>query len=388
MKADRISLLCLLGAMSAVLAWLAYVGLVLLRYGIPMPVFSARMWACFLCAPAAAGSVVGLLFPAWQRATKLVNAEQAALLLWLIAALAAVPAQFAVVGWREAVIAPFNLDFLLWLFCAVLAGMSFHLLRALSGDTKRAQAEALGRLRRTLRFEPADTEKVRGVALVFDLQGFSAFFNQPWAKSSTPRYLDMVFSAVTTELFGGRRFWGDKAQVRHFPHPVHQKFLGDGMLYIWTPPSGEDRFPDDFVPELTRRLAGFREQFPLINEACKGPIPYSFTLPERIRFGLAGGLIYELARRDSSEKEYMGFCVNLASRLQGYCPGLGLVLSAGLQLPDTTIAELGLVRAVATNIKGFEKEDVLVCRDEYEALSEIRRSGHFLTDARISASRA
>ena len=380
MKAYRISLLCLLGAICAVLAWLAYVGVILLRYGIAMPVLSPRMWACFLCVPAMAGSVVGLLYPAWQRLTKLTSSEQAALLLWLIAAVVVMPAQFLVVGWREAVIAPFRLDFLLWLFCAVLAGMSFHRLRVLSGDTKRAQAEALGWLRHTLRFEPEVTEKVLGIALVFDLQGFSAFFNQPWAKSSTPRYLDLVFSAVTTELFGGRRFWGDKASVGHFPHPVHQKFLGDGMLYIWTPPSGKDRFSDDFAAELTRRLCGFREQFPLINEACKGPIPYTFTLPERIRFGLAGGLMYELARKDSSEKEYMGFCINLASRLQGYCPGLGLVLSAGLQLPEATMKKLDLIRVVATNIKGFEKEEVLVCRDEYESLSDIRRSGHFLAD--------
>ncbi len=379
MKADRVPLLCLLGAICAALAWLAYVGLILLRYGLAMPTLSPGMWACFLGVPAAAGCVVGLLFPAWQRQIKQTSGLRAAVFLWLAAALLAVPAQFVAVDWREAVIAPFRFDFLLWLTCAAGAGFCFHLLRKLSGDTHRAQADALGRLRHTFRLEPEATERVRGIALVFDLQGFSAFFNQPWAKSSTPRYLDMVFSAVSTELFGGRRFWGDKASVGHFPHPVHQKFMGDGMLYIWTPPAGQEKFPDDFVVELTRRLCGFKTQFPLINEACKGPIPYTFTLPEQIRFGVAGGLIYELARKDSDEKEYMGFCINLASRLQGYCPGMSLILSAGLQLPEQAAKQFGLVPAVATDIKGFEEEDVLVYRAELEKLSDIRRSGHFKT---------
>lgn len=379
MNAARASLLFFVGALSAIIAWAIYIAVMLLRYGIPLPSLSHGMWTVLIGLPALTGGISGLLVPVWQRGIKVRSGAFAAVSLSLIVAIFLALAQYPALGGRNLVVSLTHLDFLVWLFCAIAAGLVFHVFRRISGDTQQTMADTLGRLRKTLGFIPEKTEKLQGIALVFDVEGFVTFFNQPWAKSSVPQYLDLVFSAITTELFGGTRFWGDMDRVKPFIRPVHQKYLGDGMLYIWTPPSGQGGFTADFVGELVKRLKKFGDEFPVISKACKGSIPQTFDLPKRIRFGLAGSLMYELSRKDSGEKEYVGVCINLASRLQGYCQGLGLLVSGSLKIPEEVMEELDLTPVIATQIKGFADEPVVVSRCEYEELTDLRRSAHFFT---------
>ncbi len=384
MKAYKSFLLLFLGALSSVTAAALYVWILTFRY--PMLASglqgaTGKTWGLLIGIPACIGVVTGLLFPFWQRMVGIANRLVRTVLLWIVTMSVAV-----VIGLGWLVLKTgkptiffelLSLDRGLILLAAVLAGIFFHLLRMLTGETHEAEASVGRKLKTTIEFRPDATQTAHGIALITDLQGFSAFFNQPWAQAYVPDYLDMVLKAVSTVLLGGEKFWSDHETLEPLLHPVHQKFLGDGVLYLWTPPAGKDDFSNEFVAQLTNRLWFLKNEFPAINKACTGHIPSSFKLPPKIRFGLARGRIYELTRKDSSEKEYMGFCINLASRLQSYCNDLGFIASANLNISQATLDRIGFIKVVATKIKGFQRETVIIDRCEYENLKAATKSELF-----------
>jgi len=100
-------------------------------------------------------------------------------------------------------------------------------------------------------------------------------------------------------------------------------------------------------------------------------------VPRRIRFGLSRGSVYELKKPGTSSREYIGFCINLASRLQNYCPGLGFIASARLLIPESELKKYGYRKTVATKIRGFPNELIIVETNEYEALPDEVRDDLF-----------
>ena len=87
--------------------------------------------------------------------------------------------------------------------------------------------------------------------------------------------------------------------------------------------------------------------------------------------------MYELRRPATTAREYIGFSINQASRLQAYCPELGFIASARLMIPDTVLKENGYRKTVATKIKGFPNELVIVDSNEYDALKDDLRKELF-----------
>jgi len=100
-------------------------------------------------------------------------------------------------------------------------------------------------------------------------------------------------------------------------------------------------------------------------------------VPRKVRFGLARGSVYELRTQDATACEYIGFSINLASRLQKYCPELGFIASARLIFSDSEIARHGFMKVVATQLRGFTDEIVVIDRVEYEALPDDIRNRLF-----------
>ncbi len=376
MKLYKLFLLIVLGALSAMIGCAFYAGIILWRYPSlksQTDAITPGIWGILIGIPVGIGIITGLFFPLWQRSVSINNKLARSILLWIVTMTAVVVAGFGWLSFKTGrPLAVFtrllSLDFAFWIVCAIAAGIVFHLLRVLSGETHEAEAVVGKKLRQTIGFKPQETQTMHGIALICDLQGFSAFFNQPWAQAYVPDYLDLVLNAVSIVLLGGRKFWGDEEVLKPLLRPVHQKFLGDGVLYLWTPPVGKADFDEDFVAELTNRLWYLKNEFPAINRTSAGQIPSSFKLPSKLRFGLARGKIYELTRKDSPEKEYMGFCINLASRLQSYCHDLGFIASATLGIPQATLERTGFIEVQATKIKGFEREAVIVDKCEYESL--------------------
>jgi hypothetical protein len=215
-----------------------------------------------------------------------------------------------------------------------------------------------------------------GMAVIFDLQGFSKFANQPDVHEFVPRYLNAVIAAVEACIFGGRAYWLPEPENYQpiFVLPVHRKFVGDGMLYIWSLEQVPRAKVPGFATALCNRLWQLKAGFKKINRAAAVPVA---NLPPRIRFGVARGGISELTCGAAAAKEYSGVCINLSSRLQHYCPDIGFIASARLDLRDQVLERHGYKRVIAKKIKGFPKEVVIVDRHEYEQLDPAVRKALF-----------
>lgn len=215
--------------------------------------------------------------------------------------------------------------------------------------------------------------------MIYDLEGFSKFFNQPDAQNYVPKVINEVSQAVSMCIFGGTPYWQkEKKTIASLGRtPVHEKFLGDGAMYLWAETSSQP-LDSDFVQYLCNRLWNLKTRFRFVIQKFHDVAPV-MEVPQRIRFGLAMGTIYELRRKNSAQKEYIGFPINLASRLQKYCPDLGFIASARIGLSESVIAKNGYVRVVAKQIKGFPSEIVTIDKGEYEKLSDEIKGLYFET---------
>ena len=152
------------------------------------------------------------------------------------------------------------------------------------------------------------------------------------------------------------------------------KFLGDGALVVWSLPNGTDA-QAEFLINLASRLFIARQTFPDSAHAFAEQFGL-LELPHQVRFGVAAGEILRLSVEGPGD-EYVGFPINLSSRLQAYCRSLGFIISGRTGMSRSTIKELGFRRVVAKELKGFESEIVLVDSLDYEALGSDERDALF-----------
>jgi class 3 adenylate cyclase len=236
---------------------------------------------------------------------------------------------------------------------------------------------------KTISFDINSAKTHEAVALIYDLEGFSKFVNQPDVQSYVPRFLNHVSRAMALVIHGGAPYWlpeDDAETYAPLRKPAHEKFLGDGALYIWTF-TRQDPPTIRFGKELCNRLRALGQNFKQIESAAYDRIPVA-ERPRRIRFGLAAGFVHEFRRTDlpRAPHEFAGVCINLASRLQSYCPRVSLTASAKLGLREVDLDSNGYVRVVATKIKGFQREAVILDDSEYRALPEQTRKRYFAKD--------
>jgi len=230
----------------------------------------------------------------------------------------------------------------------------------------------------TFRFASKASHPKNAVALIYDLEGFSRFFNQPDVQTYVPAFLNHVSEAIAVCLYGGNGYWtGSKEEFGKLRlRVVHEKFMGDGALYIILPPTDVDDFPKTTLRALSVRLWSLQKHFEEVIKKSLHDVPV-LEVPKRIRFGASRGSVYELKKSGTAHREFIGFCINQASRLQSYCPDLGFIASARLQIPDDELQKSGYMKIVATKIKGFPNEIVIVKQAEYNALSAETKSDLF-----------
>lgn len=225
-------------------------------------------------------------------------------------------------------------------------------------------------------FDATASRPKHAVALIYDLEGFSRFFNQPDVQDYVPQFLNTVNRALSTMFAGGKEPWKNEAALSPLQlQPAHYKFLGDGGLCLWVE-RADQKITTPFVTILCNRLWNMQKNFGAILKSSHDHVPV-VDVPKRIRFGIARGTVYELRQKGSKHREYIGFCINLASRLQKYCPELGFMASARIGINEEQLHKNGYVRVVAKAIRGFPQEIVIVDKDEYEALSDDVRDQFF-----------
>lgn len=229
---------------------------------------------------------------------------------------------------------------------------------------------------KTIRFRKGRVHAKPALALIYDLAGFSTFANRPDAAQWISPFLNHVSQAIEIVIYGGEPYWLPDEGVEYYRlrEQAHQKFLGDGVLYIWT---GTQHKPLDsfFIRTLCVRLRDLRANFSRVVRAAREKIQIA-EIPQDIRFGLAVGDVYELGRTDARQREYVGICINLAARLQKYYPGVGFV-AARVQMTPTSRRAENFVRVIANKIDGFPSEYVLLDEAEYAGLDRNIRGTYF-----------
>ncbi len=195
-------------------------------------------------------------------------------------------------------------------------------------------------------FEPAPSRRFEAITAIIDLEGFTTFCSQPDNHRKLAHFLNFVFERVNDSLHAA----GLTDNSTHF------KFLGDGALYVW---SLENAEPKQLARQIVLALHNLYRIYPteVIDELDDLNV---FSVPKRIRVGIAQGEVTELRSVDGTSTEYVGFSINLAARLQHYFPAVGFFVSCTVSLPDDFLDEYSLIRAKTKSIRGMRGVEVEV----------------------------
>ncbi len=149
--------------------------------------------------------------------------------------------------------------------------------------------------------------RVEAIAAVFDLSGFTNFCSKVDPQLSVPeylsRFLDWLFNSVKQAFVKetykeGKQLWAEL--------PFLAKFLGDGVLLLWDTENMNGIENCNIVASLQEICIGYKRKF---YPKIKGDITEP---PNTLRCGIARGTVYSVG----NEEDYVGPCINIASRLQ------------------------------------------------------------------------
>ena len=220
-------------------------------------------------------------------------------------------------------------------------------------------------------------QEKEAIAAVFDLSGFTRFCNQVDSYLAIPRFLNdflgWFFSSIKKELteeeYGSRTsVWAEL--------PVLVKFLGDGLLLLWNARRMNEVQICRIVATLYNICYAYRHEFyPKINMAVNKP-------PTVLRCGVARGKVFTVG----NGRDYVGHCINNASRLSQLGPLSFCFPHRGFQVRDHMPAEYSrLFIPKYLSVRGVgENELVWVVKDEFDRLPE-RNRGLFRNFEQLAA---
>jgi class 3 adenylate cyclase len=152
----------------------------------------------------------------------------------------------------------------------------------------------------------APCREKEAVAAVFDLTGFTAFCNQVDSYLVIPKFLndflEWFFSNIRKRIT--EKDYGDHSTL-WTGLPIMVKFLGDGLLVLWDAQKMTEEQICQLAGTLHKVCCAYRTEFyPRISMAVNKP-------PATLRCGVARGKVYGIG----NDKEYVGHCINNATRL-------------------------------------------------------------------------
>ena len=209
----------------------------------------------------------------------------------------------------------------------------------------------------------ARSRQIHVIAIVFDLAGFTRFCSQADPHLSIPMFLKEFLKWLFESIKSGLEVERFEQGVRLYSDlPFFAKFTGDGVLFLWDTKDMDivkicnivammgfisDRYRDDFAPSMKKHLT---------------------NMPESIRCGVARGLVCSVG----NGKDYVGPCINLATRLQklsnlgSCCSKKGIDMDRGM-----TKAVAGIHTVKIVKIRGIVGDELVIVRKkEFRELSE------------------
>jgi class 3 adenylate cyclase len=152
----------------------------------------------------------------------------------------------------------------------------------------------------------APCKEIEAMAAIFDLSGFTKFCNQVDSYLAIPHFLkgflewffDNIRKGLTETRKGGQTYlWAEL--------PVMVKFLGDGLLLLWNARAMTDSQVCRIAAILYDVCYAYRHGFyPEMCLTVNKPPPV-------LRCGVARGKVFSVG----NGKDYVGHCINSASRL-------------------------------------------------------------------------
>lgn len=208
----------------------------------------------------------------------------------------------------------------------------------------------------------AKKETFEALAVIVDLKDFTAFCDQRDPHLVVPQFiksfLEWLFRKLRSELLVEE----ENNEVRLWSHlPFFGKFLGDGVLLLWdvTDMSGESK--RNIVYSFDIICSDYDIEFyPSLRETYSKP-------PTKLRCGIAQGQVTSIA--DGSD--FVGLCINIASRLQKLGEGAFsfAFTQKGLE-PDEGEDWYEEFRLIKIPIRGVSNDElVYVLKSEFRRLS-------------------
>lgn len=153
--------------------------------------------------------------------------------------------------------------------------------------------------------------RTEALAAVFDLSGFTNFCSQIDPHLSVPEYLsrflnwlfdDIKKQFVEKSYKEGKKLWAEL--------PFLAKFLGDGVLFLWDTEETDEIGICNTAALLGDTCLGYETNFyPKIKKVVA-------KAPKTLRCGIARGSAFSVG----NGQDYVGPCINVASRLQKLSP--------------------------------------------------------------------
>lgn len=215
-------------------------------------------------------------------------------------------------------------------------------------------------------FEERGLEWKRALAVSFDLSGFSSFCTHPESQHFIKRLISSMFDELNSRFHGSLGSFCQKGTpYTTIREPDFSKYSGDGALMLWFLPEKVQERRDIctavvgimrvFKLHLDDRLRAWKNEW---------GVP---VFPTISRFGFAMGKVLELREPSSvvinfGARDYVGYCINLAVRLQDYRQGASFVIH------ETVAPEIERLKKIkATGMKGVLDENVLVFPEDQVA---------------------
>jgi len=209
----------------------------------------------------------------------------------------------------------------------------------------------------------ARSTQLEAMAAIFDLSGFTSFCSQVDPHLAVPeylsRFLDWLFAEIKT---GFVKESEAEEKLLWAGLPFLAKFLGDGVLFLWDTRNMSGAEICNIVTSLWEICGNYIHEFhPTIKKIVAQP-------PQFLRCGIARGTVFSVGNGE----DYVGPCINIASRLQKLSSLSFCFSRRGFDIerymPEETAAKYALKYAPLRGIG--DDELVWVRREEFEALTD------------------
>jgi class 3 adenylate cyclase len=207
------------------------------------------------------------------------------------------------------------------------------------------------------------SQEIEAVTAVLDLSGFTKFCNQVDAYLAIPRFLNEFLNWLFRKIkIGLTENFYEKPRSYWLELPVLAKFLGDGVLLLWNARQMTEAKICGLVEILYDICYDYQHQFyPRISTAVVKP-------PAVLRCGLARGKVFSVG----NGKDYVGHCINTASRLANLSVVSFCFPHRGFQVQEYMPEEnYRIFVKKYVSIRGVgEDELVWIVKEEFDKLPE------------------